>query len=67
MQIIILHVAISFAVAIQYLKEQEAARIPLGSLEVCPLSSLPFHLAHAPEGREHVPGFTIRSADKPSK
>lgn len=46
---------------------QEAARIPLGSLEVCPLSSLPFHLAHAPEGREHVPGFTIRSADKPSK
>ena len=46
---------------------QEASGKPLGSLGVCALSPLPSSLAHAPEGRELIPGFTVLPADKTSK
>ena len=63
---IFVNIAISFAVAMQYMKDWEASRKPLGSLEACALSPLPSFLAHAPEGRELIPGFTVLSADKTS-
>jgi len=42
-----LHIAISFAVTMQYMKDREAS---LGSLEICAHSSLPFCSAHSSVG-----------------